>query len=105
MSLERSIIAPVAYPPLVEAGQIDLKDIVAIQLRNAGTATVLLFAGGEGMYTLDSKETISMNVTEDGIATLDLSNPPLQVKFDTGSGVVQRLEYFVLRRRFPTNVC
>lgn len=104
MSLERSTIVPVAYPPITEAGQIDLKDIVAIQLRNAGTATVLLFSGAAGMYTLDSKETLSINVTEDGIATLNLSNPPIQVKFDTGSGVIQRLEYFVLRRQFP-NVC
>ena len=41
---------------------------------------------------------------EDGDAVLNLSNPPIQVAFDTGSGVVQRLEYFVLRRRFD-NPC
>lgn len=101
MSLERSTIISVPYPPITAPGQIDLKDIVAIQLRNAGTASVLLF---NGMYTLDAGETLSINITEDGIATLDLSNPPLMVQFDTGSGPVQRLEYFVLRRRFST-VC
>lgn len=101
MSHERSIILPVSYPPITEDGFIDVNDIVAIQLRNAGTATVLLF---NGRYTLDTKETLSVNVTEDGNATVDLSNPPLPVQFDTGTGVEKRLEYFVLRRRFP-NQC
>lgn len=97
----RSNVIAIPYPPITAAGQIDLEGIVAIILRNAGTATVLLW---NGMYQLDSKETVSINVTEDGDAVLNLSNPPIQVAFDTGSGVVQRLEYFVLRRRFD-NQC
>lgn len=101
MSFERSTIVAVPYPPLTADGQIDVKDIVAIQLRNDGTATVRLF---NNMYTLDSKETLSLNITEDGVATLDISNPPLLVQFDTSSGPVKRLEYFVLRRRFD-NQC
>jgi len=101
MSLERSKIVPVSYPPVTQPGTIDLKDIVAIQFRNGGTATVLLW---NDRYRLDSKETLSLNVTEDGIAILDLTNPPIDVSFDTGSGAVQRLEYIVLRRRFD-NIC
>ncbi len=68
-----------------------LEDVDAIILRNAGTATVNLWNGG---YTLDPKETISFNVTQDD-TTLDFYN--VQVTFDTSTGAVQKLQIVYIK--------
>lgn len=68
-----------------------LEDVDAIILRNAGTATVELWNGG---YTLDSKETVSINVTQDD-STLDFVNVP--VTFDTSTGAVKKLQIIYVR--------
>ena len=76
-----------AAAPVVANGVIQpLLDVDAIILRNAGTATVNLW---NGAYTLDSKETISFNVTQDD-ATLDFTKVP--VTFDTSTGAEQKLQ-------------
>lgn len=84
-------ILPSPLPPVSTTSNIDLKDIVAVILRNAGTATVNLW---NGLYTLDSKETLSLNVTEDN-GYIDLLNIP--VAFDTSTGSVQKLQILVLK--------
>ena len=73
-------------------GTIDQTGLAAIQLRNAGTATVNLWAGS--MYTLDSKETLSLNVTEAG-GVLDFEK--VQVAFDTSSGATKSLQILLLK--------
>lgn len=82
---------PLAIAPLTAAGQIDQKDVLAVQLRNAGTSTVKLW---NGLYTLDPKETLSVNVTESGF-TMDLQ--AISVTFDNTTGSVNRLEIILLR--------
>ena len=89
MSLLKS--RPVALPPITEDGSIDQHNISAIQVRNAGTAVVLLF---NGLYTLDPKETLAINSTEEN-AALEIENIP--VTFDTSTGSIKRLEIIVLR--------
>lgn len=84
-------LIPTALSPMEQDGYIDQKDVAAIILRNAGTATVNLFLGA---YTLDSKETLSINVTEmEGL--IDLSSIP--VVFDTSSGLAKKLQILILR--------
>lgn len=73
-------------------GDMTIKDVVAIVLRNAGTATVNLW---DGLYTLDPKETVSLNVTETGLELELLSVP---VKFDTSTGSVQKLQVLALKK-------
>lgn len=102
MSKDKSVIQAIPFPPITAADNIDIKDIVAIQLRNAGTSNVVLWMGA---YTLEPKDTLSINVTEEGWATLDLSAPILPVQFDTTPGPVNKLEYFVLRRHENNNNC
>lgn len=89
-------LLPSALPMLQDNGDIDIQGISAIVLRNAGTATVELF---HGLYTLDPKETLSVNVTE-LFAVLDLHN--ISVTFDTGTGSVKKLQILVLKR-LPTS--
>ena len=84
-------IVPSALSPIVKNGDVDIQNIVAVILRNAGTATVSLW---NGLYTLDSKETLSLNVTEDN-GVIDLFN--LHVSFDTSTGAIKRLEVVVLK--------
>lgn len=78
-------------PPLLDDGTIDQSNLQSITLRNAGTATVTL---GNGMYTLDPKETVSISAV-DNSDTLVVSQ--LEVRFDTGTGPFKRLEILVLR--------
>lgn len=68
-----------------------LEDVDAVILRNAGTATVNLWNGG---YTLDPKETVSFNVTQDD-TTLDFVNVP--VTFDTSTGAVKSLQIIYIK--------
>lgn len=84
------ILVPSALAPMVEDGEINQTNVAAIVLRNAGTATVELFYG---MYQLDSKETITFNVTE-LYASLDLKIP---VKFDTSTGAAKELQIVLLK--------
>lgn len=86
-------LLPSGLPPIVVDGDIDIKGLSAIILRNAGTATVNLW---NGLYTLDSKETISFNVVEEH-TVLDILNVP--VKFDTSSGPIKKLQIIVLKRQ------
>lgn len=80
------------YPMRTSNGDMTIKDVVAIVLRNAGTATVNLW---DGLYTLDPKETVSLNVTETGLELELLSVP---VKFDTSTGSVQKLQVLALKK-------
>ena len=84
-------IVPSALSPIVKDGDVDIQNIVAVILRNAGTATVSLW---NGLYTLDSKETLSLNVTENN-GMIDLFNVP--VSFNTSTGSIKRLEVVVLK--------
>ena len=85
--------------PMVADGLIDIKNLAAIVLRNAGDATVNLW---NGLYTLDSKETLSLNVTED-FSLLDMLNVP--VTFDTSTGSVKKLQILVMKKQpTPTQV-
>jgi len=82
---------PSALTPIVQNQNLDLNnEVVAIILRNAGTATVSLWSGS---YTLDSKETLSLNVTEAG-GEIIISNIP--VMFDTSTGAVKKLQIITL---------
>lgn len=86
------ILFPVACAPIVEDNaMINHADIAAIVVKNAGTATVLLF---DGLYTLDPKESLTLNVTEPN-ASLHVQNIP--VTFDTSTGGVKRLEVLLLK--------
>lgn len=84
-------LLPVPQVPLTVDGNINFANVSGVILRNAGTATVNLW---NGLYTLDSKETLAVNVTEDN-ADMDLKNIP--VTFDTGTGVVQMLQIILLK--------
>lgn len=88
---------PSALTPLMADGYIDQKDVFAIIMRNAGDATVNIW---NGLYTLDSKETLSLNVTED-FTSMDLLNIP--VTFDTSTGTVKKLQIIILKRN--SNFC
>lgn len=82
----------VPLAPVTADGTIPpINDVAAVIFRNAGTATVNLWGGA---YTLDSKETLSLNVTEVG-GQLNLYDIP--ITFDTGSGPLQRLQIIVLK--------
>lgn len=87
-----SRLRPSAIASITEAGTLELKTLSAIVLRNAGTATVSLW---NGLYTLDSKETLSFNVTEE-MSTLDVEGVP--VAFDTSTGAVQKLQIIVIKK-------
>jgi hypothetical protein len=84
-------LRPVSLAPITQPGKITpITGAAAIIFRNAGSATVNLWGGS---YTLDSKETLSLNVTED-FGTLDATEIP--ISFDTGTGPVQRLQILIL---------
>lgn len=83
-------LKPVFLAPVIKNGKIpDLKGVAAISLRNAGDSTVSL---DNGSWTLDSKETLSLNVTEDG-ATMDILD--ITVTFSGGS--TNSLQIIILR--------
>lgn len=86
-------LLPSALTPMVVDGDIDIQEIAAVILRNAGTATVNIW---NGSYTLDSKETLALNVTEE-FSALDLNNIP--ISFDTSTGVIQKLQIIVLKKQ------
>ena len=87
----KKTLRPVIMAPVTQPGKLPpMVGIQAVILRNAGTATVLL----GGSYTLDSKETLSLNVTEE-FATLDVTE--IDIAFNTATGILQRLEIIVLR--------
>lgn len=90
----RMILLPSPLAPMVNDGEINQSRIAAVILRNAGTATVELW---NGLYTLDPKETLSLNVTEWN-AELDLATIP--VRFNTGTGGVKRLEIILLKATY-----
>lgn len=90
--LKKLKLRPVFYAPLTADGDLpDMRNVAAIILRNAGTATVNL---KNGQYTLDSKETLSLNVTEDS-AGLEIQD--VGVTFDTSSGAVKKLQIIALK--------
>lgn len=85
-------LRPVPLAPVTEPGKISpINGAAAVIFRNDGSATVNLWGGA---YTLDSKETLSLNVTED-FGTLDLND--ISITFDTTTGAVQRLQIVVLK--------
>lgn len=86
-------LIPSAIAPITKDGTIDLVGLDAIVIRNAGTAIVNLW---NGLYTLDSKETLSFNVTESG-AVLNVQNVP--VSFDTSSGGTPSLQIIVIKKQ------
>lgn len=80
------------YPSKTANGDLTIKDVVAVVFKNAGTATVNLW---DGQYTLDPKETVALNVTENGLEMELLAIP---VKFDTSTGSVQKLQILALKK-------
>lgn len=88
----RQRILPSALPYMTADGQVDIRDVVAVVFRNAGDATVNLW---NGLYTLDCKETLSLNVTEDNYSFMDLLNIP--VSFDTTTGSTKKLQIVVMK--------
>jgi len=88
----KQILRPVALAPISNNGKITpITDAVAIIFRNAGDATVNLWGGA---YTLDSKETLSLNVTEEeGI----IQAVEIPVNFDTTTGSVKRLQILIMK--------
>lgn len=91
MNDKQTKVIPSALSIMSADSDIDLYDIAGIILRNAGTATVNLW---HGLYTLDSKETLSLNVTEFN-AFMNLQNVP--VSFDTTTGDVKKLQIVILK--------
>lgn len=91
--IQKTIVVPLA--PISADGPLDISELSAIILRNAGTATVNLF---NGLYTLDPKETLSLNVTEKG-GFFNLESIP--VSFDTGTGSTKTLQIIAMK---PENI-
>jgi hypothetical protein len=78
-------------PVTVNGGKIpDLLGISAIILRNAGNSVVSL---ENGMYTLQQYETLSLNVTEDCGAVMDV----LDVTVNFTGGSTNKLEIIILK--------
>lgn len=73
-------LRPQFLAPVVADGKLpDLTGIAAIGLRNAGDSTVNI---ANGRWTLDSKETLFLNVTED-YAGMDIQD--VQITFTGGT--------------------
>lgn len=88
----RTVLRPTPLAPVTLDGKVpDQRGVAAIIFRNAGTATVELW---KGLYTLDAKETLSLNVTEPN-AVMDITD--MEVYFDTTTGAVKKLQIVVLR--------
>lgn len=85
LRLRPVFLAPVTHPGTIP----DLEGIAAVIFRNAGDSTVSL---GGNAYTLDSKETLSLNVTEDD-STMDVFQVPVAF---TG-GTTNKLEIILLK--------
>lgn len=74
-------LKPVFLAPVIANGKLpEFGKVAAISFRNGGDSTVNL-AGGR--WTLDSKETLSINVTEDDDAALEVQD--ISVTFAGGS--------------------
>lgn len=86
-------LRPSGWPIITTAQELTIDNVVAIVFRNAGTATVTLWGG---MYTLDSKETLSLNVTESG-GVMDIEG--LSITFDTSTGGDKRLQIVTVRKQ------
>lgn len=86
----KMIVRPTAIAPMTSDGEIQQKNIVAISLRNAGTATVDLWGGA---WSLAPKETVSLNVLENG-AVIETGSIPVQ--FDTSTGPVKKLQIIIV---------
>jgi hypothetical protein len=88
--LKRVIFSPGFYSPVVANGVLpDIRNAAAINLRNAGTATVNL---QNGLWTLAPGETISWNVHDGN--TIDFTQ--INVSFDTSTGSVKSLQITTL---------
>lgn len=88
----KKVLRPVALPPITSNQNINsISNITAVIFRNGGNATVNLW---NGAYTLDSKETLSFNVTEDSGALI-LEDIP--VSFNTGTGAVKLLQIIIIK--------
>lgn len=73
-------LRPQFMAPVTADGKLpDLTGIAAISLRNGGDSTVNI---ANGRWTLDAKETLSLNVTED-YAGMDIQD--VQITFSGGS--------------------
>lgn len=88
-------VTPNGVAPIVTDGPIQYSNIVAISLRNAGTATVHLW---NGSWTLAPKETVSFNVLENGVM-IDTGSIP--VTFDTSTGAEKKLQIITV----PVKAC
>ena len=92
---QKMTVRPIAIAPMTVDGDIQQDNIVAISMRNAGTATVDLW---NGAWTLAPKETVSLNVLENG-AIIDTGAIP--VSFDTSTGTVKKLQIIIV----PIKAC
>lgn len=86
-------LRPSAWPTISFNQELTIDNVVAIVFRNAGTATVNIWGG---MYTLDSKETLSLNVTESG-GVMDIEG--MGITFDTTTGGVKALQIVTIRKQ------
>jgi hypothetical protein len=86
-------IRPTFIGPMTQSGALqDLMNISGIIFRNAGDNTVQI---NNGRYTLDSKETLSLNVTED-FATMDVVS--WNINFDAdGPTNTSKLQIIILK--------
>lgn len=90
--MKKTTLNPVFLSPVTANGKLpEIRGIAAICLRNAGDSTVNL-AGGR--WTLDSKETLSLNVTEDG-SVMDI----LEVNVTFTGGSTNMLQIIILNER------
>lgn len=86
----KNTLRPSFLAPITDTFAIDFSGVAAIIMRNAGTATVSL---ANGNYTLDPKETLSLNVTELGA---DMILDSIAVNFDTSTGSVKKLQVIII---------
>lgn len=83
-------VRPIFLAPMTKSGKLpDLRGIAAICLRNAGDSTISL---ENGAWTLDTKETLSLNVTED-CASMNVFD--ITVTFSGGS--TNKLQIVILK--------
>ena len=86
-------LRPTFIGPITQSGALkDLLDISAIIFRNAGDNTVQI---NNGRWTLDSKETLAVNVTED-FGTMDVAG--WQINFiQDGPTLTNSLQIIILK--------
>lgn len=93
--LIKQVLQPVPLSPMTVNGFItDLEGIAAIILRNNGDSRVDLWYG---KYSLQQYETVSFNVTEDCLSTMEWLQVPVQFV----GGTTNSLQIVFMKRKMP----